>query len=173
MPSAAVERQLAGIVSDVKRLVKIPVAVKLSPFFTAFGNMARQLEAAGADGLVIFNRFYQPDVDIRRIAVEPALELSRSSELLLRLRWLAILHGRVRPSLALTGGIETPNDGLKAILAGAHAVQMVSAVLRHGPGFVQTMRDGLTRWMEWQKIPNVDAMRGAVSLLKSADASAF
>jgi len=173
VPGVAVETRIRDIVTELKRRLKIPVAVKLSPFFTAFGNVARQLDAAGADGLVIFNRFYQPDVDVRRISAEPSLELSRGSELLLRLRWLAILHGRVRPSLAATGGIETPNDGLKAILAGAHAVQMVSALLRHGPGFIQTMRDSLGRWMEWQKIPDMDSMRGAVSLLKSPDAAAF
>src|SRR5262245_26433653 len=173
MPSAAVERQLAGIVSDVKRLVKIPIAVKLSPFFSAFGNMARQIDAAGADGLVIFNRFYQPDIDIRRMTVAPQLDLSRSSELLMRLRWLAILHGRIRASLAVTGGVEIPADGIKAILAGANAVQMVSAILRHGPAYFRTMREGLTRWMEWQKLANVCDVCGRVSLERVPDPSAF
>jgi dihydroorotate dehydrogenase (fumarate) len=142
-PSIAVERQLTGIVSDVKRLLKIPVAVKVSPFFSAFGNLARQLDEAGADGLVLFNRFYQPDIDTKTATVVPRAELSTSAELLLRLRWIAILHGRVRPSLALTGGVESPNDGVKAMLAGADVVQMVSALLRHGPDYVITMRRGL------------------------------
>ena len=134
----------------MKRIVRIPIAVKVSPFFTAFGNMARRFDAAGADGLVLFNRFYQADIDITTMKTAAHVELSTSSELLLRLRWLAILYGRVRPSLAVTGGVATPEDGIKAILAGADAVQMVSALLRHGPTHVQTMRRGLERWMEWR-----------------------
>jgi dihydroorotate dehydrogenase (fumarate) len=102
-----------------------------------------------------------------------SLELSRSAELLLRLRWLAILHGRIRSSLAVSGGIETANDGIKALLAGAHAVQTVSALLRHGPGFVKTLRDGLMRWMEWQHVESVEAMRGRVSLQNTPDAETF
>jgi dihydroorotate dehydrogenase (fumarate) len=149
------------------------VALKLSPFFTAFGNMAQQLDRAGVDGLVIFNRFYQPDIDFRTMTAATNLELSRSSELLLRLRWLAILHGRVKASLAATGGVETGNDALKAILAGAHVVQIVSALLRHGPGFLTSAVDGLRQWMEWQKISSVDEMRGRVSLQHAADPSAF
>ena len=124
-----VENGLRQVVRDVKHELKIPVAVKLSPFFTAFGHVAREFDRAGADGLVLFNRFLQPDIDVQHLAVSPHLELSNSAELLLRLRWLAILHGRLRCSLAVTGGVATPNDGIKAILAGAHAVQMVSAIL--------------------------------------------
>jgi dihydroorotate dehydrogenase (fumarate) len=172
-PGVAVERQLAGIVSDVKRLLTIPVAVKLSPFFSAFGNMARQLDEAGADGLVIFNRFYQPDIDTHHTTVVPHADLSTSAELLLRLRWIAILHGRVRPSLALTGGIETANDGIKAILAGADVVQMVSALLRHGPDHVRTMRRGLERWLEWNKASSVAEVRGKLSLQTTGDPAAF
>ena len=137
---------------ELKRTLKIPIAVKLSPFFAAFGNLARQLDLAGADGLVLFNRFYQPDIDIKTMRPSPHVELSTSAELLLRLRWLAILHGRVRPSLAVTGGVATPNDGIKALLAGADAVQMVSALLRHGPAYISGMRRGLEQWMEWHKI---------------------
>ena len=172
-PSIAVERQLTGIVSDVKRLLKIPVAVKVSPFFSAFGNMARQLDEAGADGLVLFNRFYQPDIDIKTATVVPRAELSTSAELLLRLRWIAILHGRVRPSLALTGGVETPNDGVKAMLAGADVVQMVSALLRHGPDYVMTMRRGLEHWLEWNKASSLAEVRGKLSLQTTGDPAAF
>jgi dihydroorotate dehydrogenase (fumarate) len=172
-PAVAVERQLAGIVSDVKRLVKIPVAVKLSPFFSALANMARQLEQAGADGLVLFNRFYQPDIDIKTGTVVSRADLSTSAELLLRLRWIAILHGRVRPSLALTGGVETPADGVKAILAGADVVQMVSALLRHGPAYVMTMRRGLEQWLEWNKASRLEEVRGKLSLQTANDPSAF
>ena len=172
-PSIAVEHQLVGIVSDVKRLVKIPVAVKLSPFFTALGNLARQFDEAGADALVLFNRFYQPDIDIKTATVVPRAELSTSAELLLRLRWIAILHGRVRPSLALTGGIETPADGIKAVLAGADAVQMVSALLRHGPAYLTTMRRGLEQWLEWNKVSSLGEVRGKLSLQTTGDPAAF
>jgi dihydroorotate dehydrogenase (fumarate) len=173
VPGVALESTLRELVVDLKDALRIPVAVKLSPFYTAFGNVARQLDRAGADGLVLFNRFYQPDIDVQHMTATPTLELSRNDELRLRLRWLAILHGRVKASLALTGGIETPADGIKAILAGAHAVQLVSAVLRHGPDFFATMRQGLVRWMEWQEVRTLNDMRGRVSLANAADAAAF
>ena len=169
----AVEHQIVDIVKELKRTLKIPVAVKLSPFFAAFGNLAHQLDLAGADGLVMFNRFYQPDIDIKTMRPSPQVELSTSAELLLRLRWLAILHGRVRPSLAVTGGVAAPNDGIKAVLAGADAVQMVSALLRHGPGYVSAMRLGLEHWMEWHKITSLDDVRGRVSLKQTKDPAAF
>lgn len=173
VPGLAIETLLRDLVRELKRVLHIPIAVKLSPFFSAFGNVARQLDHAGADGLVIFNRFYQPDIDIQRLTAVPTLALSHHDELLLRLRWLAILHGRVKASLALTGGIESPSDGIKAILAGAHAVQLVSAVLRHGPSYLGTMRDGLARYMEFQELTTLDEMRGRVSLSTVADADAF
>ena len=133
---AAIEDDLVEMVRDTKRLLKIPLAIKLSPFFTAFANVAHQLDDAGADGLVLFNRFYQPDIDVRTMKVVPRLELSTSAELPLRLRWVALLCGRVRASLAITGGVATPHDGIKAVLAGADVVQMVSALLHHGPSYV-------------------------------------
>ena len=163
----AVEHDLVLAVRDLKAVLHIPIAIKLSPFFTAFANMARRLDAAGANGLVVFNRFYQPDIDLATLAATPTLELSQSAELRLRLRWLAILHGRVGASLAATGGVETWMDGVKAILAGASAVQMVSALLRHGPGFMATMVAGLTAWMESNGISGLDEVRGRVSLAKS------
>ena len=171
--SMTVEHQIVEIVKELKRVLKIPIAVKLSPFFAAFGNLARQLDAAGADGLVIFNRFYQPDIDIKTMRPSPHVELSTSAELLLRLRWLAILHGRVRPSLAVTGGVATPNDGIKALLAGADAVQMVSALLRHGPAYVSAMRRGLEQWMDWHTLTSLDEVRGRVSLKQTPDPAAF
>lgn len=173
VPSAHIESQLVGVVEEVKRLVKIPVAVKLSPFFTAIGNLARRLDKAGADGLVLFNRFYQPDIDIRTMRASPQAELSTSAELLLRLRWFAILHGRVRPSLAVSGGIATPPDGIKALLAGADPVQMVSALLRHGPAYVASMRRGLEDWLEWHTASSLDEMKGTVSLETKRDPGAF
>jgi dihydroorotate dehydrogenase (fumarate) len=173
VPGLAVERQIIDIVKELKGTLKIPVAVKVSPFFASFGNVARQLDRAGADGLVIFNRFYQPDIDIKTMRPSPHVELSTSAELLLRLRWLAILHGRVRSSLAVTGGVAAPSDGIKALLAGADAVQMVSALLRHGPAYVSAMRLGLEHWMEWHKMTSLDEVRGRVSLEQTKDPAAF
>lgn len=172
-PATAVEHAIVSTVSELKRLLRIPLAVKLPPYFTAFGSTARQLDAAGADGLVLFNRFYQPDIDIKAMAAHPQLELSTSAELLLRLQWVAILHGRVRPALALTGGVETPDDGIKAVLAGADVVQLVSALLRHGPTHVGAMRRGLERWLEWHKFNRLDEARGRCSLKSTRDPSAF
>jgi len=172
-PGSAVEHEMASIVRELKRLLTIPVAVKLPPYFTAFANVARQLDLAGADGLVLFNRFYQPDVDIKTMAVRPQLELSSNAELPLRLRWVAILHGRVRPSLAITGGVATPDDGIKAVLAGADVVQLVSALLRHGPAHLGVMRSGLERWMEWRKFSYLEEARGLCSLKSVSDPAAF
>jgi dihydroorotate dehydrogenase (fumarate) len=161
--SMAIESQIRNVVVELKYSgLQIPIAVKLSPFFTALGHVAHQLDQAGANGLVLFNRFYQPDIDINAMIAVPHLELSTSAELLLRLRWLAILHSRVRCSLAVTGGVATPTDGIKALLAGAHAVQMVSAILRHGPAYFTAMREGLVRWMESKQLASIDEVRGRV-----------
>jgi dihydroorotate dehydrogenase (fumarate) len=173
MPGAAVEDRLAGIVKEVKRIVTIPVAVKVSPFFTAFGNFARQLETAGADAHELFNRFYQPDIDVKTMKPIVNVSLSDSSELRLRLHWLAILHGRIRPSLAVSGGVATPDDGIKAILAGADAVQIVSALLRHGPTHVDAMRAGLERWMAWHHLEWLEDVCGKASLERVADTESF
>ena len=169
--SVAIEERIVNIVRDLKGLIKIPIAVKLSPFFTALGNLAAQLDAAGADGLVLFNRFYQPDFDIRTLKAAPQAELSTSAELLLRLRWIALLHGRIRPSLVLSGGVAVKEDGIKAILGGADAVQVVSALLRHGPRYVATLRKGLEDWLAWHKMNTLDEARGLMSLASSDSAS--
>jgi dihydroorotate dehydrogenase (fumarate) len=169
----AVESRLRQIVQDLKHEVKIPIAVKVSSFFTAFANVARELERAGANGLVLFNRFLQPDIDIRHLSVWPRLELSTSAELLLRLRWLAILRGQMRCSLAITGGVATPNDGIKAILAGADVVQMVSAILRHGPSYFALMQEELRRWMESLEFAGLEDIRGRLSLANTEAPSAF
>ena len=168
-----IEVSIMRAVENLKGTLRIPVAVKLGPFFSAFANMAARLDRAGADGLVLFNRFYQPDIDVETLTAGPSFELSRSSELRLRLRWLAILSGRIRPSLAATGGIETWMDGVKAILAGAHVVQMVSALLRHGPEHLSGMTSNLAAWMERHHIASVSEMRGRVSLQTSADPGNF
>jgi|KBSSwiStaDraftv2_1062776.scaffolds.fasta_scaffold79621_3 dihydroorotate dehydrogenase (fumarate) len=169
----SVERDMVAAVGDLKRDLAIPIALKLSPYFTSFGNLARGLDQAGVDGLVLFNRFYQADFDIDTLTVTPRLELSRSPELLLRLRWLAILHGRVRASLGVCGGIAEPADAVKAILAGADAVQMVSAVLRRGPSYLGVMRKGLSDWMDAHAFTTLDAVRGKLSLVNIPDPDAF
>jgi dihydroorotate dehydrogenase (fumarate) len=159
----ALEALIRDVVIDVKHTIAIPLAVKLGPFFTAFGHLARELEIAGANGLVIFNRFYQPDIDVNAMAPVLRLELSTNAELLLRLRWLSALRGRVRCSLAASGGVATPIDGIKALLAGADGVQLVSAVLRHGPGHFAAMREGLIEWMARKGLTSIDQVRGAVA----------
>jgi len=171
--SAAVEQLLVQVTADLKQYLKIPIAVKLSPYFASVANLARRLDRAGADALVLFNRFYQPDIDITTMTASTQVQLSTSAELLLRLRWLAILHGRVRPSLVATGGVATPEDAIKAILAGADAVQVVSATLRHGPGYLATLRAGLEEWMTRHQIAHIDDVRGKASLRESADPAAF
>jgi dihydroorotate dehydrogenase (fumarate) len=157
---AEVERQAVEMLREVKRGLKIPVAAKLSPFFTAFGHFALALDAAGADGLVLFNRFYDVDIDIKELDVLRTLNLSDSSELLLRLRGLAALSGRVKASLAVTGGVHTAVDVVKATMAGAHATQMVSALLKNGPGHIRTVRADLEAWMEENEWASLSAMRG-------------
>lgn len=171
-PAADVESRVVGIVRDLKRLLRIPVAIKVSPFYTAFANFARQLDAAGADGIVMFNRFLQADIDIATMTLKPQMELSTSAELLLRLRWLAILHGRVRATLVASGGVATPRDGIKAILAGADAVQLVSALLLHGPSHIGTMRRELERFLDWNQA-TLDEMRGWFSERTSTDVTAY
>ncbi len=172
-PGTAVEHEIVTTVKEVKRVLKIPVAVKLPPYFTALGYLARELDTAGADGLVLFNRFYQPDIDVKTMEPSAQLELSTNAELRLRLQWIAILYGRVRPSLALTGGVATPDDGIKAVLAGADVVQLVSALLRHGPEHIGFMRRGLERWMASHEFSRLDQARGRCSLEHTRDPAAF
>jgi dihydroorotate dehydrogenase (fumarate) len=173
IPGTAIEAEVENILRSIKRGLGIPVAVKLPPFFSSFANVAHQLDELGADGLVLFNRFYQPDIDPELLEAVPALHLSDSSDLLLRLRWLAILSGRVKCSLAATGGVHTPLDLVKAIMAGANAVQIVSAILRHGPRQVTAIRQGLLEWMEKHEYESVAQMTGAVSHRTSADPESF
>ncbi|MBI2833438.1 MAG: dihydroorotate dehydrogenase-like protein [Acidobacteria bacterium] len=164
-------------VLDVARLVKaqvtIPVAVKLSPFYSSLPNLCRQLDLLGVEGLVLFNRFYQPDIDPDRLDTVPRLHLSDSSELLLRLRWLAILFGHVRGSLAATGGVHTTLDVVKAVMAGADGVQMVAALLQGGPDALQVIRHELERWLEEHEYESLRQMRGSMSLARCPHPEAF
>jgi dihydroorotate dehydrogenase (fumarate) len=171
--SEDVERRTIETAAAVKAAVSIPVAVKLSPFYSAFASFARRLDETGVDGLVIFNRFYQPDIDVEALEVVPKVRLSDSGDLLLRLRWLAILSGRVRASLAVTGGVHTAMDAIKAIMAGAHAVQMVSALLKVGPEQLRRVREEMAWWMEEHAYESLKQMRGSMSLEKTPNPAAF
>jgi dihydroorotate dehydrogenase (fumarate) len=173
IPSQVLEHRIVEIAARMKRELSIPVAVKLSPFFTALGHLAAELDAAGVDALVLFNRFYQADIDVEELAVQRSLRLSDSSELLLRLRWLAILSGRVRPDLAITGGVHEVIDVVKAVMCGAHAVQLVSSLLRRGPEHLATLRGELARWLEEHEYDSLAQMRGSMSLERCPNPSAF
>ena len=170
---AAVERRTLQLVRAVKSAIRIPVAVKLSPFFSALPHFARELAAAGADGLILFNRFYQPDIDVEHLEAAPTLHLSDSSELLLRLRWLAILAPAVAVPLAVSGGVHTGQDVIKSLMAGASAVQVVSALLLQGPGHLRTLRDELVRWMQDHDYASLSQLRGSMSLARCPDPAAF
>jgi dihydroorotate dehydrogenase (fumarate) len=170
---AEVEQRFLDILGTVKRAVPIPVAMKLSPFFSAFGNMARRLDEAGADALVLFNRFYQPDFDLERLEVVPNLHLSTPSEIRLPLLWIAVLAGRIKASLAATTGVHSGVEVVKYLLAGADAVMSTSAVLQHGPAHLGTLVAELRTWLEKRDYASVAQMKGAMSQRKVADPTAF
>jgi dihydroorotate dehydrogenase (fumarate) len=173
MDAAQVEREQAELVSTVHDSISIPLAVKVSPYFSAFTNVARGLIAAGADGLVLFNRFYQPDIDLHTLEVAPRLVLSTSEELRLPLRWIAILWGRVSASLAATTGVHTGKDVVKCLLAGADVVMMTSALLLHGPEHVRSVERELTEWIVEGDYRSVSQLKGSVSQQNVADPSSF
>jgi dihydroorotate dehydrogenase (fumarate) len=167
-----VERRGLEVARAVKASVRIPVAVKLSPFYSSIANFARRLDEAGADALVLFNRFYQPDIDVEQQELL-RVNLSSPAELLLRVRWIGALSGRVRASLAATGGIHTAVDVVKAVMAGGHAAQMVSALLRHGPAYLRQVHDDLARWLEEHEFESLQQMQGSMSLLRCRDPGAY
>ncbi len=171
--AADVEQRLLEIVHQLKRSLDIPLAVKLSPFFSSLSNLAHRLDEAGANGLVLFNRFYQPDIEPDMLMTVPRLHWSTSEELLLRVRWLAILSGQVEASLAATGGVHTGVDAIKAVLAGAHAVQMVSALLVHGPRQLAVVRKDLGRWLEEREYESLRQAQGSMNLLRCPNPEAF
>ena len=158
-----VERHTLDMVRRVKTELTIPLAVKLSPYYTSFGHFARELDRAGADALVLFNRYFDPDIDVHELQVSRALELSDSSELPPRLRRIAALAGRIKPSLAVTGGVHTALDVVKSTMAGAHVTQMVSALLKHGPDHLKTVRADLEKWLEENEWSSLNEMRGNLS----------
>jgi len=173
LSSAQVEQMYLDLVRDVKATLKIPVAVKLGHSFTAMANLARRLDQAGADALVLFNRFYQPDFDLEKLEAVPTLTLSSSYELLLRLHWVAILYGHVRADLAVTGGVHTAPDVLKAMMAGARVAMMTSALLKNGIGHLRTLPAGLVAWMEEHEYASIRQMQGSMSYRSIANPAAF
>ncbi len=173
MTSQQVEGMYTDLVRNVKKSIDIPVAVKLSPYFSSMPQMARQLDVAGADALVLFNRFYQPDLDLENLRVAPNLELSTSSELRLRLRWVAILFGHILADMAVTGGVHTAEDALKAIMAGANVAMMTSALLVNGIEHLAKVQAGIEQWMEKHKYESIAQMRGSLSQRSIAEPAAF
>jgi len=171
--AAAIEDNIVGMLADVKTSLGIPVAVKLSSFFTSVAHLAGRLDGAGADGLVLFNRFYQPDIDIEELEVRHSLKLSSSTELLPRLRWVAALSGRLRCPLAVTGGVHTPQDAVKAGMCGASAIQVVSALLRGGPEYLRGLVDGFRAWMVEHEYESFEQMRGNMGLDRCPDPRAW
>ncbi len=172
-PAAAIEDRAVEVVRTVARAVTIPVAVKLSPFYSALPHFSRRLGQAGARGLVLFNRFYQADIDPEELQVRSVLHLSRSEDLLLRLRWLAILSATGDGDLAVSGGVHTALDAVKAVMAGAHVVQVVSALLRHGPEHLAGLREEFARWVDAHEYESLDQMRGSMNLRHCPDPRAF
>jgi dihydroorotate dehydrogenase (fumarate) len=170
---ATLEAYTLDTVRAVRSLVSIPVAVKIFPYFSSIPSLARQFEEIGVNGLVLFNRSYQPDIDLETLEVKPDQRLSTSAELLSRLYWIAMLSGRVDVSLAVTGGVHTGEDALKAILAGADAVQMVSALLQNGPGHLKVVRQEMEQWLEAHGYSSLTEVRGSMSLEKREDGRAF
>lgn len=170
---ADIDRLYVDIVKAVKKAVKIPVAVKLSPFFSSVAWMAKQLDDAGADGLVLFNRFYQPDIDLENLEVVPNVILSTPFASRLPLRWIAILYGRIKADLAATRGVMSAEDVLKMTMAGASATQMFSTLVKNGIGHIATVLNDLQRWMEEHEYESLEQMRGSMSHKSVANPAAF
>src|SRR5580692_1480257 len=173
LTSADVEKSYLDIVRAVKSVVTIPVAVKVSPFFSNFANMAHRLDEAGADGLVLFNRFYQPDIDLEELEIRPNVLLSTPQALRLPLTWIGILYGRVQTSLAGTSGVHDAPDVIKLLMAGANVTMMCSALLRNGINHLHNVENGVVDWMEKHEYESVQQMQGSMSQLRCPDPGAF
>lgn len=173
MPGADVEQMVLGIVRAVKSAVSIPVAVKLSPYYSNMAYTAKKLDESGADGLVLFNRFYQPDINLETLETEPNIILSTPQAARLPLRWIGILYGNVEASLAATSGIHYAEDAIKMLLAGADVTMMTSALLKFGIDHVKDVEANLVRWLEENEYESVEQLRGSMSQQKGTDASAF
>lgn len=167
------EQRMVELLLEIKRRVKLPVAVKLSPYFSSLSNLAMQLDHAGAAGLVLFNRLFQPELDIEALELKRELHLSDSSELPLRLRWLGVLSAQVKCSLAASGGVHSVPDAVKALMTGADVVQVVSLLLRKGPKELEALRTGLARWLEEHEYTSLEQLRGSMNYESCPDPSAY
>ena len=173
LPGIEVEQMYVNVLQDVKRTVKIPVAIKLGPFFSNMAQMAKRLCNAGADGLVMFNRFYQPDIDLEQLEVVPNVLLSTPQAMRLPLRWIAILHGRLQVSLAASSGIHAFEDVIKMLMVGADVAMLCSTLLKNGLGRIKHIEEGMTRWMEEYEYTSIDQIKGSMSQKSCPHPSAF
>ena len=173
LSTSAVEHRYLNIIDEVKTNVKIPVAVKLNPYFSAMGNMAKRMQEYGANALVLFNRFYQPDFDINKLTLLHNLQLSESSEIRLPLLWIAILYGRVPVSLAATTGVQSSIEVIKYILAGADVAMTASALYKNGIGYIKTMNKELQAWMLTREFDSIDSFKGVMSQQHISDPTAY
>jgi dihydroorotate dehydrogenase (fumarate) len=173
LSAAEVEQAYLDIVRAVKMTVQIPVAVKLNPFFSNLANMAKRLDAGGTDGLVLFNRFYQPDIDIEELEIKPSVLLSTSQALRLPLTWIGILYGRIKASLAATGGVHRAEDVVKMLLVGADVTMLCSALLQNGVNHLRHVEGGLREWMENHEYESVRQIEGSMSQIRCPDPGAF
>ncbi|MCS7338806.1 MAG: dihydroorotate dehydrogenase-like protein [Verrucomicrobiae bacterium] len=171
--SAEVEQTYLDILRAVKSVVTIPVAVKLSPFFSSMANMARRLDEAGANGLVLFNRFYQPDINLENLEVESNVLLSTPQARRLPLRWIAILYGKVKADLAATSGIHTAEDAIKMLMVGARVTMLCSVLLKHGVGHIANILNGMRAWLEQHEYESVSQLQGCLSQKNCPDPTAF
>ena len=171
--ASEVEQRYLALLSELRRVVSIPITMKLSPYFSSLGNMVNALEANGANGVALFNRFYQPDIDIDSLQIASRLQLSHSGDHLLAMRWIAILHGRTRLSLAATSGVHTAEDAVKMVLAGADVVHLCSTLLLHGPRELAQILEGMERWLEASPYESLEQCKGVMSQRQSRDPGAF
>ena len=171
--AAQVEQSYCDLVRSMKENLKIPIAVKISHFFSAVANFAIRLDSSGADALVLFNRFYQPDLDIEQLEIVPSLTLSHPAELLLRLHWVAIVFGHIRADMAVTGGVHSAQDVLKSVMAGARVAMMTSALLQNGVEHLDTVRAGIVQWMEEHEYESINQMCGSMSQRNVPDPAAY
>ncbi len=172
-PGADIEANYVQIVTEVKKAVSLPVSIKISPFFSNLANVARQLDEAGADALVLFNRFYQPDIFLETLEVRPHLLLSTSQSLYLPMRWIAILYSRISADLAATSGIHHSTDVIKMLMSGASITMLCSILLRHGIDSIRSLEQGLKRWLQSHEYESVEVVRGMLSQQNCEDPSAF
>jgi dihydroorotate dehydrogenase (fumarate) len=171
--SRVIEDNYVEILTEIKKVITIPVSLKLSPYFTSLSAMAKRFDEAGADGLVLFNRFYQPDIDLESLEVVPNLVLSTSESMRLPLRWVAILYGKIKANMAATSGVHTSEDVLKMVMAGADVTMLCAVLFQHGIGKITGILEGIERWMEDHEYESIEQMKGSMSHKSVPEPAAF